>query len=102
MCTVNWFSVHVYCKLVFCTLVLQVQAPVCASDSSDLVSGVPGWAVVLISLAVALNVGVLVFLVTRYSLPLIRQYLKYLFLIDHNFSRRRGRPEHLKVSTEEH
>ena len=55
------------------------EAPVC-SDSSDLVSGVPGWAVVLISLAVALNVGVLVFLV----------------------SRRRGRPEHLKVSTEEH
>jgi len=55
------------------------EDPVC-SDSSDLVSGVPGWAVVLISLAVALNVGVLVFLV----------------------SRRRGRPEHLKVSTEEH
>ena len=55
------------------------EVPVC-SDSSDLVSGVPGWAVVLISLAVALNVGVLVFLV----------------------SRRRGRPEHLKVSTEEH
>ena len=54
-----------YCKPVFCTLVLQVQAPVCASDSNDLVSGVPGWAVVLISLAVALNVGVLVFLVTR-------------------------------------
>ena len=58
-------SSHLYCKLVFCTLVLQVQAPVCASDSNDLVSGVPGWAVVLISLAVALNVGVLVFLVTR-------------------------------------
>ena len=57
----------------------QPQPPVC-SDTSDLVSGVPGWAVVLISLAVALNVGVLVFLV----------------------SRRRGRPEHLKVSTEEH
>ena len=54
-------------------------APECSS-SGDLVSGVPGWAVVLISLAVALNVGVLVFLV----------------------SRRRGRPEHIKVSTEEH
>ena len=57
----------------------EAPAPVC-SDTGDLVSGVPGWAVVLISLAVALNVGVLVFLV----------------------SRRRGRPEHLKVSTEEH
>ena len=57
----------------------EALAPVC-SDTGDLVSGVPGWAVVLISLAVALNVGVLVFLV----------------------SRRRGRPEHLKVSTEEH
>ena len=55
----------------------EAPAPVC-SDTGDLVSGVPGWAVVLISLAVALNVGVLVFLVSR------------------------RRPEHLKVSTEEH
>ena len=53
---------------------------VSCGDTGDLVSGVPGWAVVLISLAVALNVGVLVFLVTR----------------------RRGRGEHLKVATEEH
>ena len=56
------------------------KAPVVSDDTGDLVAGVPGWAVVLISLAVALNVGVLVFLVTR----------------------RRGRGEHHKVSTEEH
>ena len=53
----------------------QQQEQVCPPG----VSGVPGWAVVLISLAVALNVGVLVFLL----------------------SRRRGRTEHLKVPTQE-
>ena len=42
-----------------------VGQPKTKADADVGVGGVPGWSVVLISLAVALNVGVLVWLVTR-------------------------------------